>query len=101
MELNNPILRLKGRLDYCEQNQGSHYHNITVPAHDAYSKPQSFKFKANQQLGNIGQEIEVFLKVSGFVQQKNWTDPKTGQNRSFQDGKVFFEVCPPPVTGKA
>jgi hypothetical protein len=82
-----------GRIDSSEFYNGNHYISLSTPAEDAYSKPSTFKIQSEKALGGIGEEIQVEIKISGYVKEKTYTDKNTGEIKKFSEPHVFFTVA--------
>ena len=85
-------LTINGRIDSSEFFNGKHMVIVVTPAVDAYSQPSSFKVRAQNALGNIGDEISLEVEVSGYVQRKTYQNKKTNQPDTFMEPNVYFDV---------
>ena len=85
-------LTINGRIDSSEFFNGKYMVVVVTPAVDAYSQPSSFKVRAQNQLGNIGEEVALEVEVSGYVQRKTYLNKKTNQSEIFNEANVYFDV---------
>lgn len=50
---------------------------ITTPAPDAYSMPGVVAVQSSYKLGNVGEDVQVHVSVTGIP--NSWTDRNTGE----------------------
>ena len=91
------ILRIAGRIEHAEFSGGKNVYNIKTPAPDAYSHPSEFRVISQQQIGGVGQVVDLNCSVRGFVKPKQYKDKQTGQQKTFWESTVMLEVLPPGV----
>lgn len=86
-------LKLNGvRIESSEFYSGKTYTIVSAPAPDAFSHPSRFKVQSQQAIGGTGQFVDLDVTVSGMVRVKNYQDKQTGQQKTFNESDVFFEV---------
>lgn len=84
--------KLKCRIDSTDFYNGKHYTYVSTPAPDEYSKPDSFKLLSDKPLGNIGDEIQPTVSLTGYIRNKKYRDSSTGEMKSFMEDVTFLNV---------
>jgi hypothetical protein len=92
MKLN---FKLKCRINRTELYNGKHIANVSTPAPDQYSSPNSFKIYSERPLGNVGDEIEPVVQMTGFIRQRKYIDKATGQEKTYYDDSTFLNFVEP------
>jgi hypothetical protein len=69
---------VQGRIASVRMYEGNHYHVITTPAKDAYSKPQELDVRARTRLGEPGQEVNVKGTLHGYARTFDRQDGSKG-----------------------
>ncbi|MBB6523902.1 hypothetical protein [Pseudoteredinibacter isoporae] len=82
---------LKGKITHEQFHNGQYFYRIIEAAPDQYSQPNSFKVKSGTQLGQVGNEVQINVRVTGFVREKPYTDKTTGQQKVFEEKIVNLE----------
>lgn len=90
--MNKMNFLMNGRVDKNEFHGGNNYTYLTTPAVDAYSQPSAFKVRSPSQLGAVGTELELVCTVSGYIHVKTWKDKASGDTKTFDEAKVFFDA---------
>lgn len=80
------------RIERAEQYNGKFYTIVGVPAVDSFSHPSKYRLQSSMMLGHPGTFIDVTCNMQGLVKQKNYFDKQTGQQRTYDDSAVMFEV---------
>jgi hypothetical protein len=80
------------RIEKGEFFNGKQYTVVSSPAPDAFSHPSRYKLTSDQQLGQVGQLIDVDCTMKGLVREKSFTDRATGQQKKFDECDVYFDV---------
>lgn len=83
---------LKGRIDSQRMYNGAYYNELTTPAPDAYSKPQTFQLRSKAQLGQNGQEITVTCRLDGYLESFQFRNKQSGIMETGIKPHVFLEV---------
>jgi len=87
--------KLKCRIDRSEFYNNKHIVNVSTPAVDAYSKPNSYKLYSERPLGNVGDEIDVSIELTGYIREKKYNDKQTGQQKVYYEDVTFLTVVEP------
>lgn len=82
--------KLKCRIDRTDFYNNKHIANVSTPAPDQYSKPNSFKIYSERALGNVGDEIDVMVAMTGFIREKKYNDKATGQQKTYYEDVTFL-----------
>ena len=82
--------KLKCRIDRSEFYNNKHIACVSTPAPDQYSKPNSFKIYSERPLGNVGDEIEPTVELTGFIRTKKYTDRQTNQEKTYYEDSTFL-----------
>lgn len=98
MKLN---FKLKCRIDRSEFYNNKHITNVSTPAPDQYSSPNSFKIYSERPLGNVGDEIEPVVQMTGFIRQRKYNDKQTGQEKTYYDDSTFLNFVEPQQASMA
>jgi len=85
-------VQLKGRIDSQRVHNGNYYSELTTPAPDAYSKPQTFQLRSKTQLGQNGQELVVVCRLDGYLESFSFRNKQTGIMETGTKPHVFLEV---------
>jgi len=80
------------RIEKGEFYQGKQYTVVSAPAPDAFSHPSRYRITSDQQLGQVGQLIDIEATMRGVVRGKSFTDKNTGQVRHYDECDVYFDV---------
>lgn len=80
------------RIEKMEQYNGKVYTVVGVPAPDAFSHPSKYRLQSASKLGEFGQLIDVTANMQGIVKTKTYFDPKSNQQKSFDETNVLFDV---------
>lgn len=80
------------RIERSEQYNGKYYTVVGVPAPDQFSHPSKYRLQSGMMLGQPGNFIDVQCNMQGIVKAKSYFDRNSGQNKSFDDTSVLFEV---------
>ena len=87
--------KVKCRIDRTEFYNGKHIINVSTPAPDEYSKPNGFKIYSSRPLGNVGDEIEPTVEMTGFIREKKYNDKNTGQQKTYYEDVTFLTFVEP------
>ena len=87
--------KLKCRIDRTELYNGKHIANVSTPSAYQYSSPNSFKIYSERPLGNVGDEIEPVVQMTGFIRQRKYNDKQTGQEKIYYDDVTFLNFVEP------
>ena len=87
--------KLKCRIDRTEVYNGKHICNVSTPAADPYSKPDSYKIYSERPLGNVGDEIEPTVLLTGYIREKKYNDKNTGQQKIYYEDVTFLNFVEP------
>jgi hypothetical protein len=87
--------KIKCRIDRTEFYNNKHIVNVSTPAPDQYSKPNSFKIYSQKPLGNVGDEIEPTVSMTGFIREKKYNDKTTGQQKTYYEDVTFLNFVEP------
>ena len=87
--------KIKCRIDRTEFYNNKHIVNVSTPAPDQYSKPNSFKIYSQKPLGNVGDEIEPTVSMTGFIREKKYNDKNTGQQKTYYEDVTFLNFVEP------
>ena len=87
--------KLKCRIDRSEFYNNKHILNVTIPSSDQYSKPNSFKIYSERPLGNVGEEIEPTVEMTGYIREKKYNDKQTGQQKVYYEDVTFLTFVEP------
>ena len=93
--------KLKCRIDRTEFYNNKHIVNVSTPAPDQYSKPNSFKIYSDKPLGNVGDEIEPTVSMTGFIREKKYNDKNTGQQKIYYEDVTFLNFVEPQISSVA
>lgn len=80
------------RIEKMEQYNGKFYTIVGVPAPDAFSHPSKYRLQSQNQIGQFGQLVDVQCNMQGIVKEKKFIDRNTGQQKSFDETTVLFDV---------
>jgi|GEM_PF-4983404 len=80
------------RIEKTEFFQGKQYTVVSSPAPDAFSHPSKYRLTSDQPLGQAGNLIDVDATARGIVVPKPFVDKNTGQQKSYDNASVFFDV---------
>lgn len=80
------------RVEKSEVYNGKTFTVVAAPAPDAFSHPSKFRVSSGGQIGRVGDVLDLTVGVSGVVKAKSFFDRSTGQQKSFDESSVFFEV---------
>lgn len=80
------------RIEKGEFYNGKQYTVVSAPAPDSFSHPSRYRFTSDQQLGQVGQMIDVDCTMKGLVREKSFVDRTTGQQKKFDECDVYFDV---------
>lgn len=87
------------RVEKTEFYQGKHYTVVAAPAPDAFSFPSKYRVTSDKQIGANGNVLDITCTMRGVVRPKNYVDKNTGQQKSYDECDVYFDVfgCVPHV----
>ena len=86
-------VNLKGvRIEKTEFFQGKQYTVVSSPAPDAFSHPSKYRLTSDQPLGQVNQLVDVDVTARGIVVPKQFIDKNTGQQKTYDNASVFFDV---------
>lgn len=80
------------RIEKTEVYQGKNYTVVAAPAPDAFSYPSRFRLTSEKPIGNVGNFMDIDCTIRGVVRPKTFLDRNTGQQRSYDESDVYFEV---------
>ena len=93
-------LNLTGvRIEKSETYNGRVFTVVVSPAPDAFSHPSKFRVGSAVQIGRVGDSLDLVLSISGVVKQKTFFNKQTGQQQSFDESSVYFDVVSSKATG--
>lgn len=86
-------VKLSGvRIEKSEFYQQKHYTVLAAPAPDAFSFPSKYRVTSEKPLGNAGTVLDVECSMRGVVRPKSFVDKQTGQQKSYDECDVYFDV---------
>lgn len=72
---------LAGRVNAVRKVDDQIYTEVTLPAPDEYTNPQSVEVRSKRRIGQIGETIEVRVLCGGYRGKSfTFTDKQTGEN---------------------
>ena len=80
------------RIEKAEVYNGKTYTVVAVPAIDQFSHPSKYRLQSMGQIGQIGSFVNVITNMQGIVRTKPYFDKQTGQQKTYDDTNVMFEV---------
>ncbi|RYY72950.1 MAG: hypothetical protein EOO52_19990 [Gammaproteobacteria bacterium] len=80
------------RIEKSEFYQQKHYTVLAAPAPDAFSFPSKYRVTSDKPLGNQGTVLDVECTMRGVVRPKSFVDKQTGQQKSYDECDVYFDV---------
>lgn len=80
------------RIEKSEFYQQKHYTVLAAPAPDAFSFPSKYRVTSEKPLGNQGTVLDVECTMRGVVRPKSFVDKQTGQQKSYDECDVYFDV---------
>lgn len=93
-QFNQVAVRAKITAVEATRNRDGFLHTVMTPAKDEFSQPQSFRIRANTQLGRDGDMIEGLCELTGFVRQFEYPEKINGQTtgvmKQGKEDKLFL-----------
>ena len=85
-EAQTNIALIEGKVEEVTLHEGKHYHRLTLPAPDQYSKPQAALVIAQSRLAEKGQILKTKAQVRGWTRKFQRKDGGIGHevNTSFE-----------------
>jgi hypothetical protein len=80
------------RVEKSEFYQQKHYTVVASPAPDAFSFPSKFRVTSDKPIANVGSVMDLQLSMRGVVRPKSFVDKQTGQQKSYDECDVYFDV---------
>lgn len=80
------------RIESTDFFQNKNYTVVSSPAPDAFSHPSKYRLTSDKPLGNNGTVMDIDCTMRGMVRLKNYIDKQTGQQKTYNECDVYFDV---------
>lgn len=67
-------------------------HLLKTPAPDQFSSPGTLEVQAGASLGDVGDDVRVKVRISGYGRSYGITDPETGERVQRQTAEMRLTV---------
>jgi hypothetical protein len=73
-------ITLKGRIENVSSYEGNYYHDLVLPAPDAFTQPIPVSVQAAKPLGSPGQEVAVECQIRSYYRLFDKKDGTKGRD---------------------
>jgi hypothetical protein len=80
------------RIDSAEVYNNKMYTVVSTPAPDQFSHPSKYRVTSDKAIGVTGALVDIDCTMRGMVRSKNYKDTNTGQQKTYIETDVYFDV---------